>query len=275
MKFLKNVISFLIPLFIVLFTFTLYSTITNIVDNYKKMIINDYAIVVVASTPLVEKNINSLDNIKVKKIQALSRKDIIHSFEKKLSKASLKLLKQKLPFFYKIYLNDYPTISQLDIIKQELQQISNIKRVETFSSDHSKIYALLLFNQKIISVLFLFLTIFAILILSKQISIWFFEHYKRITIIQYHGGTILYSAMPIIKVALLSSIIASLITIFFNINIKNNLCLILSPEVLSIVPDLNTIINIEYLQIISISFGISIISIVGILIKYNLSKMRK
>jgi len=272
MKFLKNLISFSIPMLIALITFTLYSTVTNVVTNYKKMIVDDYAIMIVASTPLIKDNITTLATIKVQNIETLRREEIISNIKNQLSQTSVQLLKQKLPFFYKIYLANYPTITQLATIKQELQQISNIKRIETFSSDHSKIYSLLVLSEKTISILFVFLSIFAILILTKQISIWFFEHNKRITIIEYHGGTILYSAMPIIKIAILSSILSSIVTIIFAINIKNNLGVILSPEILNIISSINTI-NINYFQIIFLSLGISLISILGVLAKHNLTKI--
>jgi len=140
MKFLKSLISLIIPLFIVLTTFSLYSAISIVVNDYKKIIISDYAIMVVSNTPLIKTNITKLANIKVQNIQTLKRDQIIENLKSDLSNTSIKLLKQKLPFFYKIYLNDYPTTSQLKIIKNQLKKISNIKIGETgyiyiFNSD--------------------------------------------------------------------------------------------------------------------------------------------
>lgn len=270
MRFLKNIISFFIPLFIVLVTFTLYSTIVNIVSDYKKMIINDYAIVIVTKMPLIKGKFFTFDDIKIKNIKMLKREDIISNMSKKLSHNSLKLLEKKLPFFYKISLDDYPTVSQLLIIKNKLKKIPNIKRIETFSSDHSTIYSLLVFNEKVVSIMFVFFIIFSILILSQQTSIWFLEHKKRITIIEYHGGSIFYSAMPIIKIAIVSSILASIATIALNMGIKNNLSIIFSSEILSILSNVDTL-NVDILMIVAISMMISIISIVGVLIKYKLT----
>jgi cell division transport system permease protein len=190
--------------------------------------------------------------------------------QQKLSQSSIKLLKQKLPFFYKIYLDNYPTISELLLIKKDLKNMSNIKRVETFSSDHSKIYSLLILSEQIVSIVFIFIMLFAILILYKQISIWFFEHYKRILIINLHGGSILYSAMPIIQVAFVGSIIASALTVLLSFEIKNNLPLILSPEILNIIVDIDNL-DVNYIQIVLMSFGISLISILGVLIKHKIS----
>jgi len=101
MKYRKNILSFMLPLFIVLISFAMYSTIINIVDDYRKSIINDYAIVVVASTPINKASIISLANIKVKQIQTLKREDILKALKEKLSKKSLTFLSKKLPFFYK------------------------------------------------------------------------------------------------------------------------------------------------------------------------------
>ncbi len=269
MKYRKDILSFIFPLFIVLISFAMYSIVTNIVDDYRKSIINDYAIVVVATTPISKNNITSLANIEVKEIETLKREDIFESLKDKLSKKSLRFLGKKLPFFYKIHLNDYPTIVQLNKIKKELKAIPNIKRIETFSSNHSKIYSLLIFSENIILILFIFLAIFTILVLSKQTNIWFLEHHKRISIIDYHGGSIIYSAMPIIKIAIISSVLSSILAIFITFIIVKNLSLFVSDGILHIIPNIANL-SIDYTSIIMLSFLISFVSIVIVLIKYKI-----
>ena len=269
MKFLKSLVSFIIPLFIVLTTFALYNSITNVVSDYKNTIINDYSIMIVTHTPLIKEDITTLATIKVNNIKTLKRETIIKNLKDELSKTSLKLLEQKLPFFYNIYLDDYPTTSQLNLIRTQLSKISNIKRIETFSSDHSKIYSLLVLCEQIIAVAFIFILLFAILIILKQIKIWFFEHSKRISIIEYHGGSIIYSAFPIIKIAIISSIVASALTIALVFNIVNNLNYLVSVDVLNIIPNIKTL-SVNYLSIIILSFCISIFSTIGVLIKHKI-----
>jgi cell division transport system permease protein len=269
MRFLKSLISLTIPLFIVLTTFSLYSAISSVMNDYKKIIINDYAIMVVSNTPLIKTNIIKLANIKVKNIQTLQRDQIVENLKNDLSNTSIKLLKQKLPFFYKIYLDDYPTTSQLKLIKNQLKKISNIKRVETFSSDHTKIYSLLILIEKIIIIMLFFITVFAFLIFSKQIKIWFFEHNNRISIIEYHGGSIIYSALPIIKISIYSSIISSILTLSLIYFLLKNISNIIPIDILSVIPNI-TNISVNYLEIIIISFSISILSIIGVLIKYKI-----
>ncbi len=269
MKFLKNLLSFMIPLIIVLATFALHNAIGNIVDEYKKSINNDYSIMVIANTPIVKENIKTLAKIDVKNIQVLKREDIIINLKEKLSKNSLELLKQKLPYFYKIYLEQYPTTTQLDTIKKELNKISNIKKIETFASDHNKVYSLLILVEQIVQIFLLFIFIFTFLILSKQIKIWLFEHSQRISIIQYHGGSILYAAKPIIKITLLSAIISSAIVIALVISMSNNLSFFLTPEVLSILPN-KDYIPVDFIFIIILSFIISTLSTISVLLKHKI-----
>ncbi len=269
MKNLKNIISFVIPLFIVLITYTSYSVISSIVDDYKQSIAKDYAIMIVTSTPLIKKDLDTLTSVEVKKVEVLGRDEILKKINKKLSQVSLEFLSTKLPHFYKVYFSTYPTISQLEKIKTELKNAPFIKRVETFSSNHNKIYSLLKLYEHSIGILFVFFILFAILLLQKQIKIWFLEHSKRISIIDYHGGSIVYSALPIIKVALISSLISSVLAIVVAFFITNNLSMIISEDIISMIPNLGKL-SVDFVQITLISFFISILSIIGVILKYKI-----
>lgn len=269
MKFLKNFLAFMIPLIIVLLTFSLHNAIGNIVDGYKQTINDDYSILVIANTPIDEEKVKDLISIDIKQIEKLENNIIISNLKKQLSKNSLELLKQKLPLFYKIYLEQYPTTTQLNIIKKELKDIPNIKKIETFSSDHNKIYSLLLLVEQIIQLMLIFISIFTFFILSKQIKIWMFEHSTRISIIQYHGGSIFYSALPIIKITFLSSIVSSAIVILLIMLLSNNLSLFLTPEILGLLPSKDTI-PVDFIFIIVLSFFISIVSTMSVLVKHKM-----
>lgn len=132
MRFLKNVFAFLIPLLSMLITFSIFLLVDNVVDNYKSKISRDYSIVIVTNTPLIKENISELAGIKVEKIQTLQNDKIITNIKSSLSSNSIELLKQKLPHFYQIYLEIFPTSSELEEIKQILLQNKNIRKVEVF-----------------------------------------------------------------------------------------------------------------------------------------------
>jgi len=268
MKFLKNLFAFLLPLIVVLSTFALHNSISNVVNEYKKTINNDYSILVISNTPIDKKQIKKVSSLDIKSINILKRDDIVADLRTQLSKSSLKLLEKKLPFFYSVFLDQYPTKTELKRLKSELKHISNVKKVETFATDHNKIYSLLILTQRIVQIILIFTLIFSFLMLSKQIKIWVLEHSKRIEIIQYHGGSITYALSPIIKITLLSSFVASIVVIFAIISVSSNLNFILTPEILSLVQN-KTYITIDMSYVIILSFLISIASVGIVLIKHK------
>lgn len=267
MKLLKSFFSFSFPLTIMLFIFAIFLLVNKVVESYKYSIINDYSIIVITNTPFI--SIDEIADMKIKDIEPINRGKIIDSVKENLSKSSINLLDKKLPYFYKIYLENFPTTSKLVEIRKELQKIKNVKKIETFSNDHSKIYSLLLLLQDIVLVLFIIVLALSLLLLSKQIKIWFFEHNERITIIQLHGGSLLYSSKPIIKIIFSSALFSSAVVIALLFLIANNLPMIIQPEILSILPQ---VIHLEFeaVQIIALSFIIPFITFFGLLIQYKL-----
>ena len=268
MKFLKSLFSFTIPLIIVLTILSLYLSIGQVLNNYKYKINNDYSIMIVTSTPIIKENIKVLANMYVRNIEVLHREDIVNNLKSKLSSTSLELLEKKLPYFYNIHLQSYPTTSQLAKIKIELSTIANVKRIETFSSNHNQIYSLLILIDNIVSVLFVLFMISSILLLSKQVKIWFFEHSTRISIIEYHGGSIWYSAKPMIRLAILSSLIASGLVIVVSMYISNNLSQFVSNEILLVMS--NTTLTVDSITIVATAFAISMVSLIGLVFKHKM-----
>jgi len=266
MKLLKSFLSFTFPLIIMLFIFSIYLLVDKVVNSYKHSIANDYAIVVITNTPFID--IDELADIKVKDIESLSRTKIIDGVKENLSTSSLDLLNKKLPYFYKIHLEEFPTTRKLEQIRKELKQMTNIKRVETFSTDHNQIYSLLILIQDIVFILFVVVLALSLLLLSKQIKIWFFEHNERISIIQLHGGSLLYSSKPIIKTIILSAIVSSVIVISLLIVVVNNISLFVQPEIISIMPKIIHL-ELEIFQIFILSFIIPFITFFGLLVQYK------
>ena len=269
MKSLKHIIAFTIPLTAMLLTFAIYLMTNNMVKNYEKKISNDYSIVIITHTPLVKESLNQLSGIDVKRISTLKKEHILKSVNSDLSKSSLKLLQQKLPHFYQIYLKEFPTASEIKKIKDELKNNKNIKKVEIFSKNHNQVYLLLLLINNIIIILFGVILIFSMIILSKQITIWFYEHKERISIFRLHGASVLYSASTVLKYAMIAALLSSVMVSSLFAFISFNLFLIIPIELISII-NTKVLVNYEVLKIFALSFGISIITIFGVLFKYKL-----
>jgi len=268
---LRRFISFSIPLIVMLFTFALFISMNKIVKTYEKSINDDYSIVIVSSSPIIESNIKDIKNINIKTITHLKRENILKNLNSDISSGTYKLLKQKLPYFYTISLEKFPTSSKLQRIKKSLLKISGIKRVETFSKNHDSVYSLLLLVKTIIFILFICIIIFTFLIMVDNVKIWFYEHQQRLTIIKLHGGSIFYAANPIIKIAIFSSIFSSIVVILLVYSIINNLNLFLNIEILSIITsNLDKYTVLEISSIFILSFILSFITVFGILIKHRL-----
>jgi len=269
MKFLKNTFAFVIPLTAMLISFIIYIFATNILDNYKVTIASDYSIVIITNTPLIKEDLTSLADIRVEKIITLEKDNIITNIKSNLSKSSIDLLKRKLPHFYKIKLEVFPTTSELDTIKNTLYLNKNIKKVEIFSKNHNSVYLLLLLLSQISFILFTIITIFAIIIISKQIRIWFYEHHEKITILKLHGASILYSSSTILKYAIFSSLISFLIVSGLFVYLVDNINVLLPDDLEDIVKISLTLEN-SLIKVFLLSFGISILTILGVLLKYKM-----
>jgi len=270
MKFLKNIFAFLIPLTSMLITFSIYLLIDNVVDNYKQKISNDYSIVIVTNTPLIKENINTLAGIDVEKIQTLKKNRIINNIKSNLSDTSVELLKRKLPNFYQIFLEEFPTTTQLDEIKNTLLQNKNIRKVEVFSKNHNQTYLLLVLLNSITFILFFIITIFAIIIIAKQVKLWFHEHSTKIAILRLHGASILYSASSVLNYAILSSLFSFIIVGAFLYYVSSNMMVIFPYELKDII---NVEIDLysELSKLFLLSFGISLFTIIGVLLKYKIN----
>lgn len=270
MKSLKNILTFLIPLTSMLLSFAIYLLIDNVVDNYKQKISKDYSIVIITNTPLIKENINELAGIKVEKIQTLQKKKIINNIKSDLSNSSIELLKKKLPNFYQIYLEVFPTTSQLEKIKNTLLQNKNIRKVEVFSKDHNQTYLLLVLINSITFILFFIIAIFAIIIIAKQVKLWFHEHARKIAILRLHGASILYSASSVLNYAIISSLLSFFIVGAFLYYVSNNMMVIFPVELQDII-NVKIDFNFELFKLFMLSLGISLFTIIGVLFKYKIN----
>ena len=270
MKSLKNHLAFVIPLAFMLLTFTIYLFTNNIIKDYKESISNDYSIVIITHTPLINDKLKKMSSFEIKTVTRLKKDKIINKLKKELSFESLNLLKSKLPFFYKIQLKDFPTTSQLKKIKKELSLNKNIKRIEIFSKNHNQVYLLLLIINQIVVIVFTIISIFTIIIIAKQVKIWFYENSRQISILQLHGASILYSASRIIKQALFSAFIAFILISSLVVFVSMNMNMFIPLELQDIV---HTKLNVQtqIINLFLLSFGISFITVMSVLISYKIS----
>ena len=265
MKAFKTFLSFTIPLVSMTLAYSIYIMLDKSIMSYKQSIINDYSIVVVSSSDINKTSLKNL-NISIKLLEQLLRKDIIKDLQKHLSETSVELLDKKLPYFYSLYLNEFPNSYELKEIENELLKVKNIIRVETFSKNHDKIHSILILTQNIIQIMLLIIVLFGFFILIKHATIWFYEHNERISIMLLHGATTLYCAKPLINTAAKSALFSSIITIGTMYVMIHNWNLIAPKYLVDTVLN-NITMDISILKIIALSFTISLVTVSIVLLK--------
>ncbi len=210
MKSLKNHLSFLLPLFILLFSFQFSKMVDRSVSQYEQKLVSDYSIVVVSDRLLnikelkkIYPNINTL--IKIDKsiyIKKLS--------DEKISKENLSYLRESLPEFYKITLTKLPSSDELKVIKSKLLSINGIIKVETYKKSFEKLHQFLLLSKGASFVFTIFIFVISILLIAKQMEIWTYEHNNRMYIMGLFGAPYWLKSAALYKLVIVDSIIATL-----------------------------------------------------------------
>ncbi len=210
MKSLKNHISLIIPLFAIFFAVEFYFLIDRIIVQYENNLSKDYSIVVVAKKPLSLEELKAIEP-GISAIQEVDQDLVLQRLKDQGIDVDFKELKTFLPHFYKIYLATFPSSQTLKQIKKELLSFDGIKRVETFTKIHEKIYHFLIFLKNISKFFLGIIFVTSIMLVFKQIEIWNLEHKERMYIMALFGAPLWMRNAILIKLSVIDTIISALL----------------------------------------------------------------
>ena len=142
MRSLKNQLGFILPLIALLFAIEFSLTSDKIVQNYEALMNNDYNIIIVSSKALDETQIRPLVPT-LDRLEPLSAQGILDRLSDNVSAKNLSVLQNALPKFYSLKLSAFPSTQLMNEIKDKLQKIDGVSRVETLSRAHDKVYKIL------------------------------------------------------------------------------------------------------------------------------------
>ncbi len=210
MKSLKNHISLIIPLFAILFALEFYFIVDKAIHYYESKLSKDYSIIVVANKKL------SIEEMRVYEPDIASLQELDSSLVIKRLKASgievdYNELRNFLPKFYKISLRSFPSSQKLIQLRNKLLKVEGIKRVETFTKVHEKIYRFLLFLKNISKLFLMIIFVTSIMLVFKQIEIWNLEHSERMYIMALFGAPLWMRTAMLIKLSVIDTFISSLL----------------------------------------------------------------
>jgi cell division transport system permease protein len=214
-------ISLIIALFTILFTLQVFFIIDRTIEIYEHTLKSNYSIIAVSKTP-INPDIIKQSVLQVGKVEMIDPKKVIDRLKDELNKADLGALKENLPSFYRVFLQEYPSPAQLLNIREDMLRVSEISRVETYSKAHDQTYKLLILFKDISNVLLVAIFLVSALLVIKEMRIWQFEHTERMNIMALFGAPIWMRSAVLFKVAIIDALISSILVVSVFITLDIN-----------------------------------------------------
>ncbi|RAX58639.1 hypothetical protein CCZ01_02325 [Helicobacter monodelphidis] len=218
MKSLKRHIALIVPLIAILFSLESVLSIMRLQSLYEINLSKAYSIIVASSRPLKDEDIA----LKIPEFKSLNEIDsdmIVQKLKGEVREENIERLKGVLPYYYSITLSYFPNQKRLAQITEQIQQIKDIKRVESFNKAHDRIYRLLLLLKTTIIFFAIPMFLVSLLLMVKQIEVWHFEHRERMEIMTLLGAPNWLRNGLLFRLAIVDSILATFlltgITIYF------------------------------------------------------------
>ena len=213
MQSLKNHLSFIVPLFILLFSIQFSTMLKRAVSDYESKLAGDYTIIVVSQKALPQKEIAKVLP-EVKTISEISKERYIKRMQKDISKADLVYLKASLPRFYSVKLKAFPTPQTLQNLTNKLKKLPGVQKVETYKKTFNKLQQFLYLAKTASLVFTLFIAVISILLIIKQMEIWTLQHSQRMYIMGLFGAPYWMKSASLYKSVVVDALIASLLVGF-------------------------------------------------------------
>ncbi|MCH9813865.1 MAG: hypothetical protein K0U47_07960 [Epsilonproteobacteria bacterium] len=265
MKSLKNHLSFIIPLFVLLLSIQFATMLDRGVKEYEAHLTGEYTIVAVSTLALDIKSVQSVVP-SLKSLSEIKKDKYIEKLKQDISKADLVYLRAKLPKFYTLKLTSLPDEATLKRIAEKLKGIKGITKVETFKKTFNKFHQFLKMSKTASIFFTVFIFIISFMLIVKQMEIWTLEHHRRMYIMGLFGAPFWMKSASLYKSVVIDALIAAvLVAIAFLVlpnfadlaSIKSNLGIDLS----------NFNFFSDLLKLMVISLLISIVSVTTIILK--------
>ena len=262
MKSLKNHLSVILPLFVLLFSLQFTFLTDTIVDNYSTKLTQDYSIVVVAPKKLSQAVIKSRVS-GIKSIKEISSKKILDRLKGNISSKNIALLKIALPKFYSMKLESFPSVKEITRIEKKLLSSGLVTKVETFSKTHNKIYRMFQALKNIAFIFSIFILIISVLLMFKQMKIWLLEHRQRMAIMTLFGAPFWMKSAILYRLVIVDSFISTfLVGVVFFMLPKMEKVESFSRSMNIAIPEFDLVKDTGTLLGISLLFSLFIVSIV-------------
>ncbi|MDR1613972.1 MAG: hypothetical protein LBS26_00170 [Campylobacteraceae bacterium] len=219
MRLFKNHFSVVFSLFVLLCSLQFVLFINKIIKEYENYLTDDYSVIISSNSVLNESELIKFKPI-IKSVEEIDTANVLARFKNDIALQYMDTLKESMPKFYTLKLNRFPTSSIISSLKNELVQYPSITRVEIFAKTYSKIYHMLKLLNFIITIFAVFIVIISLLLITRQMRIWSYEHQERMFVMNLFGASYWRKSAVLYKMAVIDSFLASFCTaaIFFMID---------------------------------------------------------
>ena len=187
MKFLKSHLSFIIPLFILLFSLQFSFMLDRGLKAYEAKLADEYSVVIVSKKLLVESEIKQ-QIPQIDSLTEIKKDSYIDQLKEDMSKADLIYLKATLPKFYSLKLTKLPSNEELQTLATQLKKYPKIDKVETFKKTFNKFHQFLKLAKSASYIFTIFIFIISFLLIIKQMEIWSLQHRQRMYVMGLFGA---------------------------------------------------------------------------------------
>lgn len=262
MKSLKNHISVIVPLFVLLFSLQFTLLADKIVENYSNKLTQNYTIVVVTPKILSQALIKSrVDGIK--SIEEISSKKILDRLKGNLSSKNISLLKIALPKFYSIKLISFPSEKEIERIENDLLKSGLVTKVETFSKTHNKVYNMFQALKNTAFLFSIFILVISVLLMFKQMNIWLLEHRERMAVMTLFGAPFWMKSAVLYRLVVVDSFISTaFVATLFYLFPKIDRVDLFAQQMGIQIPEFSLLKDTGMLLLVSIVFSLTIVSLV-------------
>jgi len=208
MKSFKNHFSLIIALFSILLSIQIFMIVDRSIDAYRQNLANEHTVIAVSQKSLEKDTILGINDL-ISDSNELSADSVIKRLSSGMNQKNVELLKLSLPKFYKLSLSSYPTSGELKKLKRDLLNVKYITKVEEFSKSHDTTYKLLVLFKSVVGVFAVVVLIVTILLILKELRIWQYKHYERMSIMSLFGAASWLRSAVLFRLAIVDALIAS------------------------------------------------------------------
>ena len=210
MKSIKNHFSFILPLFILLFSVQFSFMLNRSVKQYENSLADEYAIVVVSKKAIDSKDIRSKIPF-ISTIKEIKKDKYLNELKGDMSSADLAYLKSTLPKFYSVKLTKLPSDDELRVITKAIKSYKDVQKVETFKQTFNKFHQYLKFSKSASYIFTVFIFFISVLLIIKQMEIWTLEHQNRMYVMGLFGAAFWMKSASLYKSVIIDAFVSAVL----------------------------------------------------------------